>query len=151
MQREGVDFDEVFAPVARIESVQLLLSVVPHHGWLVHHMGMKSAFLNGVLDEEVYVAQPPGFEQIGAEHKVYRLRKALYGLRQAPRAWNAKLDSTLMSIGFRSSPEEHAVYARGSGDQLLLVGIYVDDLVIVGAKQDEVMKFKAEMKSVQDE
>ncbi|KAF0927925.1 hypothetical protein E2562_036901 [Oryza meyeriana var. granulata] len=83
-----------------MESVRLLLAVAAHAGWRVHHMDVKSAFLNGELAEEVYVQQPPGFTIDGQEHKVYRLRKALYGLRQAPRAWNAKLDDSLMSLGF---------------------------------------------------
>ncbi|KAF0907393.1 hypothetical protein E2562_015885 [Oryza meyeriana var. granulata] len=83
-----------------MESVRLLLAVAAHASWGVHHMDVKSAFLNGELAEEVYVQQPPGFAVDGQEHKVYRLRKALYGLLQAPRAWNAKLDDSLMSLGF---------------------------------------------------
>jgi hypothetical protein len=86
VQRAGVDYDEVFAPVARLESVRLMLAVAAHHSWEVHHMDVKSAFLNGELKEEVYVAQPAGFVIKGAEHKVLRLRKALYGLKQAPKA-----------------------------------------------------------------
>ncbi|WVZ71725.1 hypothetical protein U9M48_020273 [Paspalum notatum var. saurae] len=95
VQREGVDFNEVFAPVARMESVRLLLALAATRGWNVHHMDVKSAFLNGDLKEEVYVKQPPGYVVNGQEHRVLRLRKALYGLRQAPRAWNQKLDTVL--------------------------------------------------------
>ena len=93
VQQEGVDFEEVFAPVARMESVRMLLAVAAREGWLVHHMDVKSAFLNGELQEEVYVRQPPGFVAAGHEGKVLKLQKALYGLRQAPRAWNTKLDA----------------------------------------------------------
>ena len=89
MQREGVDFEEVFAPVAHMDSVHVLVALAAHHGWQVHHMDVKSAFLNGDLLEEVYVQQPPGYAVTGQEGKVFRLRKALYGLRQASRAWNA--------------------------------------------------------------
>ena len=85
VQREGLDFDDVFAPVARLDSVRLLVAVAVHQGWQLHHLDVKSAFLNGELQEEVYVGQPPGFAQEGEEHKVFRLPKALYGLRQAPR------------------------------------------------------------------
>ena len=99
----------------------------------MHHLDVKSAFLNGDLAEEVYVEQPPGYVVRGKERKVYKLHKALYGLRQAPRAWNAKLDSSLLKLGFRCSAVEHAVYVRGTGDDLLLVGVYVDDLIVVGA------------------
>lgn len=89
VQQEGIDFDDAFALVARMESVRLLLALAAQEGWRVHHMDVKSAFLNGDLKEEVYVHQPPGFVIPGKEGKVLRLRKALYGLRQAPRAWNA--------------------------------------------------------------
>jgi hypothetical protein len=85
-QRQGVDFEEVFAPVARMETVRLLLAMAAHSGWEVHHMDVKSAFLNGDLAEEVYVSQPPGYISTGKEQQVLKLRKALYGLRQAPRA-----------------------------------------------------------------
>ncbi|KAF0893585.1 hypothetical protein E2562_027311 [Oryza meyeriana var. granulata] len=81
----------------------MLLAVTAQRGWLVHHMDVKSAFLNGELKEEVYVRQPPGFVAAGHEGKVLRLKKALYGLRQAPRAWNAKLDNSLCELGFTRS------------------------------------------------
>jgi hypothetical protein len=86
VQKEGVEFEEVFAPVARLDSVRLLLALAAQEGWKVHHMDVKSSFLNGELKEEVYVSQPPGFTVKGQEHKVYKLNKALYGLKQAPRA-----------------------------------------------------------------
>ncbi|KAF0891483.1 hypothetical protein E2562_009896 [Oryza meyeriana var. granulata] len=120
VQQPGVDFDEVFAPVAHIESVWLLLALAAQEGWPVHHMDVKSAFLNGELVEEVYFLHPPGFTVVGHENKVLRLDKALYGLRQAPRAWNAKLDETLVALGFSHSMSEHAVYARGKGASRLL-------------------------------
>jgi hypothetical protein len=147
VQQEGIDFDDAFAPVARMESVRLLLALATQEGWRVHHMDVKSAFLNGDLKEEVYVHQPPGFAIPGKEGKVLRLRKALYGLRQAPRAWNAKMDSTLKEMGFEQSPHEAAIYRRGSGGKALLVGVYVDDLVITGTKDVEVATFKEEMKA----
>src|SRR5664279_1609719 len=81
VQRHGVDYEEVFAPVARLESIRLLLALAVGAGWPVHHMDVKSAFLNGVLEEEVYVQQPPGFAANGREHLVLRLEKALYGLK----------------------------------------------------------------------
>jgi hypothetical protein len=110
LQQEGIDLDDAFAPVARMESVRLLLALSAQEGWHVHHMDVKSAFLNGDLKEEVYVYQPPGFAIPGKEGKVLRLRKALYGLRQALRAWNAKLDSTVRGLGFTPSPHEAAIY-----------------------------------------
>jgi hypothetical protein len=145
MQREGIDFDDTFTPVARMESVRLLFALAAQEGWRVRHMDVKSTFLNNDLNEEVYVHQPPGFAIPGKEGKVLRLRKALYSLRQAPRAWNAKLDSTLKGMGFGQSPHEAAIYRRGNGGNTLLMGVYVDDLVITGTKNAEVAAFKEEM------
>jgi hypothetical protein len=108
-------------------------------------MDVKSAFLNGDLKEEVYVRQPPGFIIAGKEAKVLRLRKALYGLRQAPRAWNIKLDATLKEMGFQQSVHEAAVYRRGMGRSVLLIGVYVDDLVITGTDEAKVRAFKMQM------
>jgi hypothetical protein len=147
VQRAGVDFDEVFAPVARLDSVRLLLAIAAHAGWDVHHLDVKSAFLNGELEEEVYVTQPPGFERDGEEEKVLRLSKALYGLRQAPRAWNAKLDATLLSLGFQRCPSEHAVYMRCNGDERLLLGVYVDDLIVTGSSATAITHFKQQMQN----
>jgi hypothetical protein len=110
-------------------------------------MDVKSAFLNGHSKEEVYVHQPSAFAIPEKEGKVLRLRKAPYGLRQAPGAWNAKLDSTLRRMGFEQSPQETAVYLRGNGGSVLLVGVYVDDLVIIGTKDAKVAEFKEEMKA----
>jgi hypothetical protein len=108
-------------------------------------MDVKSMFLNGDLKEEVYVHQPSGFAIPGKEGKVLHLRKALYDLWQAPRAWNAKLDSTFKGVGFRQNPHETAIYRRGNGGNVLLVGVYVDDLVITSTKDTEVAALKKEM------
>jgi hypothetical protein len=145
VQQEGIDFDDVFAPVARMESVRLL-TLGAQEGWQVHHMDVKSAFLNGDLKEEVYARQPAGFIVTSQEGKVLRLRKALYGLRQAPQAWNSKLDDTLKKMDFVQSEHEHAMYRRSHGDDILLVGVYVDDLVITGSSLATVEEFKEEMK-----
>jgi hypothetical protein len=82
--RHGIDYDEVFTPVARLDSVCLLITLTVHEGWEVHHMDIKSAFLNGDMQEEVYIEQPAGFIIAGKEHKVLKLKKALYGMHQAP-------------------------------------------------------------------
>lgn len=147
-QRQGVDYDEVFAPVARMEAVRLLLALAAHEGWEVHHMDVKTAFLNGDLLEEVFVEQAPGFAQTGHEHKVFKLHKALYGLHQAPRAWNQKLDEKLGTLGFKRSPSEHAIYCRGTGAERLVVGVYVDDLIITGTSSNSINKFKVQMAEI---
>ena len=144
-QRHGVDFDEVFAPVARIETVRVLLALAAQGGWQVHHMDVKSAFLNGDLSETVYVQQPLGFI-VGTGDKVLKLRKALYGLKQAPRAWNSKLDKELITLGFVRRKLDHAVYRRGGKSSFLIVGVYVDDLIISGPCVSDIIEFKTEMK-----
>jgi hypothetical protein len=108
-------------------------------------MDVKTTFLNGELAEEVYVKHPEGFVTAGEEHKVLRLRRALYGLRQAPRAWYEKLDGTLRKLGFTQSEHDHAIYCRGGGGCRLIVGVYVDDLLIIGTTPEEIGRFKVEM------
>jgi len=144
-QIQGVDYDEVFAPVARLETVRLLLALAAQGEWEVHHMDVKSAFLNGDLIEEVYVHHPPGFASSSAAGRVLKLKKALYGLKQAPRAWNSRLDQELVKLGFRRSEEERVVYRRGTGASLLLVGVYVDDLIICGPNSKSIVDFKQQM------
>jgi hypothetical protein len=133
--------------VARVDSVRLLLALAAQEGWMIHHLDVKSAFLNSELKEEVYMTQPPGFERKGQEHRVYRLSKALYSLRQAPRAWNTKLDNTLKKIGLSQSPLEHGLYARGTRNTRLLLGVYVDDLIVMGSCSREINSFKKQMQA----
>jgi hypothetical protein len=142
VQQQGVDYDEVFAPVARMESIRVLLAIAAQEGWFVHHMDVKSAFLHGELKEEVYVQQPPGFLAAGHEGKVLKLHKALYGLRQAPRAWNVKLDNSLQVMGYARCASEYGMYTRGFGEARVVVGVYVDDLIITGANPAVVAAFK---------
>jgi hypothetical protein len=144
-QRQGVDYDEIFAPVARMEAVRLLVALVPHEGWSIHNMDVKSAILNGDLSKEVFVHYPPGFEVLVEEHKVFKLHKALYGLHQAPRAWNQKLDTTLLSMGFIKCPSDHAIYCKGKGAERLIVGVYVDDLIITDSSSSNINIFKNHM------
>ncbi|XP_033138570.1 uncharacterized protein LOC103844422 isoform X1 [Brassica rapa] len=145
VQRHGIDFDEVFAPVARIETIRLLINLAAAHNWEIHHLDVKTAFLHGDLKEVVYVTQPEGFEVSGSESKVYKLHKALYGLRQAPRAWNHKLNSILRELQFIKCAKEPSVYRRLVHGDLLVVAVYVDDLFITGANVQHIIDFKKEM------
>ena len=143
-QQAGVDYGETFAPVARMETIRLLLAISAQKSWKVYHLDVKSAFLNGILKEEVYVVQPEGFVKKGSEEKVYKLHKALYGLKQAPRAWYAKIDGFLTKHGFRRSPNEPTLYIRTHGC-MVLVSLYVDDLLVTGGNEKEVSNFKSEL------
>lgn len=145
VQQQAIDFEEPFAPVTRLETVRLFLAVVAKNGWEVHHLDVKSAFLNGELLEDVYVIQPDGFVKEGQEHMVYKLFKALYGLRQAPRAWYAKLSKCLEKLGFIKCPFEHAVYTKREGNEALVIGVYIDDLLITETNISIINKFKQEM------
>ncbi|KAL8116648.1 hypothetical protein AgCh_022990 [Apium graveolens] len=145
VQVHGVDFEEIFAPVTRMETVRLILALSAKHGWEVHHLDVKSAFLNDVLDEVVYVSQPEGFVKEGQEHMVYQLYKALYGLRQAPRAWYAKLSRCLEEMGLTRCPYEHAVYTKKEGNKSLIVAVYIDDLLITNTSTSIIERFKKEM------
>ena len=128
-----------------MESIRLLLALAAAKDWGVHHLDIKSAFLNGELAETVFVRQPLGFVVKGAEHRVLRQTKALYGLRQAPRACNPKLDSMLGELGFTRCATEQALYTRRWGKKELVVGVYVDDLIITGARVEDIDSFKREM------
>ena len=108
-------------------------------------MDFKSEFLNGDLNKEVYVEQPASFIRKGDEHKVLRLKKALYSLHQASRAWNMKLNDILLSLNFKRSPSEYAIYTRRKREAQLVVGVYVDDLVIIGASSEDIKELKREM------
>jgi Reverse transcriptase (RNA-dependent DNA polymerase) len=109
-------------------------------------MDVKSAFLNGVFEKEVYVEQPLGYMKPGKEHEVLRLKKALYGLKQAQRAWNTRIDNYFKENGFRHCPFEHAIYVKVKKDELLIVALYVDDLIFMGNNQRFIDEFKKVMK-----
>ena len=147
VQRHGIDYDEVFAPVARIETIRLVIAIAAANGWEIHHLDVKTAFLHGELKEEVYVSQPEGFEIKGKEDKVYKLMKALYGLRQAPRAWNIKLNRILQEFGFTRCSKEPSVYRREEKSSTLMVCVYVDDLLVTGSSLQLIVEFKREMAS----
>jgi hypothetical protein len=145
-QIEGVDFDETFAPVARLESIRILHSVVCHLDFKLYQMDVKSAFLNGVLQEEVYVEQPKGFQDPHHPYHVYKLKKALYGLKQAPRAWYERLTTYLLSKGFARGQADRTLFIRNQGTHKLIAQIYVDD-IIFGATLDSLAhEFSEEMK-----
>nr|GEU70482.1 hypothetical protein [Tanacetum cinerariifolium] len=122
VQKHGIDYKEVFAPVAKIETVHLILALTGSYGWWVHHLDVKSAFLNVDLEEEVYVSQQEGYQKEGESNKVYKISKALYGLKQAPRAWNACLDQYLKSLGFVRCAHEYSVYTKKEKGDILILG-----------------------------
>ncbi|WVZ81003.1 hypothetical protein U9M48_028430 [Paspalum notatum var. saurae] len=129
--KKGIDYEETFAPVARLEAIRILLAFAASKGFKLQQMDVKSAFLNGFIEEEVYVRQPPGFESAKFPDRVYKLRKALYGLKQAHRAWYARLKSFLLK--------------SGHGGDTLIVQIYVDDTIFGGSSHALVSSFAEQM------
>eukprot|EP00253_Pinus_taeda_P017386 PITA_17386 len=123
----------------------MLISLAAHKQWSIHHMDVKSAFLNGYLEEEVYVEQPQGFEVEGKENNVYKLKKALYGLKQAPRAWYARTDGYFHENGFQRSKNDPTLYYKQEGIDILITSLYVDDLLYMGSSFKMNDKFKAAM------
>jgi hypothetical protein len=109
-QKEGIDYEETFAPVAHLEAIRILLAFSVAKGFKLHQMDVKSAFLNVVLEEEVYVRQPPGFESEKYPYRVYKLRKALYGLKQVPRAWYGRLRGFLFEKGFEMGKVDQTLF-----------------------------------------
>ncbi|GJX72174.1 retrovirus-related pol polyprotein from transposon TNT 1-94 [Tanacetum coccineum] len=128
-QKEGIDFEESFAPVARLEAVRLFIAYAAHKSFTVYQMDIKIAFLYGPLKEEVYVNQPDGVVDPYHPDKVYRLKKALYGLKQAPRAWYDELSNFLVSKGFAKGSIDPTMFITKHGEDILLVQIYVDDII----------------------
>ncbi|KAL0403633.1 UNVERIFIED_CONTAM: Retrovirus-related Pol polyprotein from transposon TNT 1-94 [Sesamum radiatum] len=144
-QQPGVDFTETFALVARMETIRIVVAISAQLGLPVYQLDVKSAFLNGELQEEVYVEQPTGYIVLGKEEKAYHLRKALYGLKQAPRAWNSKIDGYFQSNGFERSQNEPSLYVKKGTKDFLIVCLYVDDLIYAGINSIMVQDFRKAM------
>ncbi|KAK6150822.1 hypothetical protein DH2020_015754 [Rehmannia glutinosa] len=138
-QEEGIDYDETFAPIARLEAIRILFAYSCFKNFKLYQMDVKSAFLNGFIQEEVYAKQPPGFENFSRSNDVYKLKKALYGLKQAPRAWYDRLSSFLLQNGFTRGKVDTTLFVFEKGQDCLLVQIYVDD-IIFGATNESLCK-----------
>ncbi|GJV50202.1 retrovirus-related pol polyprotein from transposon TNT 1-94 [Tanacetum coccineum] len=146
-QEEGIDFEESFAPVARLEAVRMFIAYAAHKNITIFQMDVKTAFLNGPLKEEVYVSQPEGFIDPEFPDHVYMLKKALYGLKQAPRAWYDKLSSFLIEHGFTKGIIDPTLFTRRHGGDILLVQVYVDDIIFGSTNPDFSKRFANLMKN----
>ncbi|GJT51815.1 putative ribonuclease H-like domain-containing protein [Tanacetum coccineum] len=146
-QEEGIDYDEVFAPMARIEAIRIFLAFPSYMGFIVYQMDVKSAFLYGKIDEEVYVFQPPSFVDPKYPKKVYKVVKALYGLHQAPRAWYATLSTFLLKSGYRRGTIDKTLFIKKDKNDIMLVQVYVDDIIFGSTKRSWCDEFEASIKS----
>nr|GFA10019.1 putative ribonuclease H-like domain-containing protein [Tanacetum cinerariifolium] len=147
-QEEGIDYKEVFTPVARIEATRLFLAYTSFMGFMVYQMDVKSAFLYGTIEEEVYVCQPPGFEDPDHPDKVYKVVKALYGLHQAPRAWYETLANYLLQNGFHRRQIDQTLFIKKQKGDILLMQIYVDDIIFGATNKDLCKSFEKLMKDM---
>ena len=148
-QKYGDDYDETFCPVVRLESLRMMLALAVQHDLELHQVDVTTAFLNGTLEEEVFMKQPEGFVVPGSEELVCRLKKSIYGLKQSPRCWNLALDSKLKEIGFSQSSHDPCIYHRNERGNMLIVGVYVDDIILAG-NESSIQRVKAALASAFD-
>ena len=140
-QKYGTDYDETFCPVVRMESLRVLIALSVQFGLQLHQIDVTTAFLNGELEEEVYMQQPKGFIREGEEHLVCKLNKSNYGLKQSPRCWNTALDKQLKEMGFVQSTSDPSIYIDAGGD-ISFIGVYVDDIILAGRNLERIRKVK---------
>ena len=138
-QRHGVDYEEVFSPVAHLSSIRVLLAFAAENK---HQMNVISAFLNGDLKEEIYMRQAPGYVQPGKEEFICKLRKSIYGLKQPPHCWNEKLCEHLKSSGFKKSGADPCVFIQNGDKGMKIIAVYVDDLILTVRSLDEIQQMK---------
>ena len=140
-QKHGLDYDETFSPVIRFESLRAVIALAVQNGLKLHQMDVTTAFLNGELEEEVYMRQPEGFVAKGREHLVCKLKRSIYGLKQSPRCWNSALDSRLKTMGFAQTTSDPCLYVSTEGE-MFVIAVYVDDIVLAGKSNRKMSEVK---------
>ena len=137
-QQKGIDFNETFAPVVKIQSLRLLIAIAVQEGMQIHHIDISTAFLYGEVEEEIYIERPDGYDVQLSDDQALRLEKALYGLKQAPRNWNKTLMQFLQELGFKSIETDHCIMFNHH----LIIAIYVDDITIACKQEAKIVEFK---------
>lgn len=141
-QREGVDYNKIFSPVVRHTSIRVLLAIVTHQDLELEQLDVKTTFLHGELEEEIYMTQPDGFQVPRKENYVCKLKKSLYGLKQSPRQWYKRFDSYMMKLGYSRSAYDCCVYYKLQDDSFIYLVLYVDDMLIAAKRKSDVQKLK---------
>ena len=145
-QKAGIDYTEIFSPVVKMTTIRLLLSIVVNANLHLEQLDVKTAFLHGDLEEEIYMLQPEGFAEKGKEKLVCKLRKSLYGLKQAPRQWYKKFDSFMADTGFERSDSDHCCFVkRFANSSYVILLLYVDDMLLAGSSLVEINKVKQQL------
>ena len=131
-QHEGIDYQDTFSSVAMLKSIHTLLAVAAYFDYEIWQMNVKTAFLNGYLEEDIYMEQPLGFTSSDTDHKVCKLQRSIYGLKQASRSWNTHFNDVIKMFGFIKNEEEPCVFKRVSGSAVVFLILYVDDILLIG-------------------
>jgi len=129
-QKDGIDYKETFSPVSKKDSFRIIMALVAHYDLELHQMDVKTAFLNGDLEEDVYIDQPVGFDEEGKEHMVCKLKRSIYGLKQVSRQWYLKFNDTIVSFGFKENNVYRCIYLKASGSKFIFLILYVDDILL---------------------
>lgn len=137
-QRYGIDYEDTFSPVVKAATIRLVLSLVLSKNWYLRQLDVTNAFLHSYLEEEVYIKQPPGYEDKIKPHYLCKLNKALYGLKQAPWAWYSRLCSKLQSLGFIPLKADTSLFFYQKGNHVIFMLVYVDDIIVASSSQDAV-------------
>jgi Reverse transcriptase (RNA-dependent DNA polymerase) len=141
-QTHGIDYQKIIAPVVKMNTVRILLSVVTNLGWTLFQMDVKNIFLQGTLDEEVYMALPPSHKDASNPSLAYKLKKVIYDLKQSLRAWYVKLRFSPLQINFTKSTADFSMFVRYSQNSIIIIFIYVDDIIITEINNEEIKKVK---------
>ena len=144
-QKEGVDYTDIFSPVVKLTTIRLVLGIVAAENLHLEQLDVKTAFLHGDLEEDIYMHQPQGFIVQGKENLVCKLRKSLYGLKQAPRQWYKKFDSFMYSTGFTRCQADHCCYVKSFDNSYIILLLYVDDMLIAGSSIEEINNLKKQL------
>ena len=145
-QKYGIDYDEMFSPVVRFNSIRALLAYAVQKRMLIHQMDVVTAFLNGELEEEIYMQQPEGYVESGNENLVCKLKKSIYGLKQSPRCWNQAFRKLMESLDFKQCQADPRIFIKGSeADKLTIIAVYVDDLIIITSTEEEMNQIKVSL------
>ena len=146
-QRYGLDYDDTFSPAVKPVTVRLVLSIAVFHGWCLRQLDVQNAFLHGILQEEVYMRQPPGFVDPSGPHHLCKLCKALYGLKQAPRAWYSRLSSRLQQLGFIASKADTSLFVYNRSGVTIFMLVYVNDIIVASSSPPATTKLLADLQA----
>ncbi|KAI3767934.1 hypothetical protein L2E82_18363 [Cichorium intybus] len=144
-QKRGVDYNEIFSPVVKMTTIRMVLGIVASEDLHLEQLDVKTAFLHGDLEEDIYMAQPEGFPTVGKENLVCKLKKSLYGLKQAPRQWYLKFDSFMQRSGYHRCEMDHCCYLKKFNSSYIILLLYVDDMLIAGSDMQEINKLKKQL------